>query len=261
MQLLISGKECRNTQDIVNNVANAMVSDGLEDMLASASKALKLDKLSNCGIVVSTVAGFAFPFLFILTFIFILLKIIVHTRGTINLDYIIEPDQQATVDGRINPMIKITNCANVWRIMQTSKVINRKYTAGANNTVKRIPCKATVKPPFPFKSNVEIATFKAGKETLLFLPDKLFIMQKSKIGALNYNDVINSSNTTRFIEEENVPKDAQIVGQTWKYVNKSGGPDRRFKNNRQLPICLYGELKLSSESGLNTVIMYSNPNI
>ena len=67
--------------------------------------------------------------------------------------------------------------------------------------------------------------------------------------------------TTRFIESESVPRDAQVVGQTWKYVNKSGGPDKRFKDNRQLPICLYGELELCSSSGLNTVIMFSNPNI
>ena len=31
---------------------------------------------------------------------------------------------------------------------------------------------------------------------------------------------------------------------TWQYANKSGGPDRRFNNNRQLPICLYGILSL-----------------
>ena len=118
--------------------------------------------------------------------------------------------------------------------MQTSKVIGRKYAAGASNTVNRTACKATTKPPFLFKANLEIASFKAGKETLLFLPDKLFIMQKSKIGALNYSDIISSSHTTQFIESEGVPKDTQVVGQTWKYVNKSGGPDRRFKDNRQL---------------------------
>ena len=81
------------------------------------------------------------------------------------------------------------------------------------------------------------------------------------MGALNYKDITSSSNTTRFIESEGVPSDSQIVGQTWKYVNKSGGPDRRFKDNRQLPICLYGELKLTSALGLNTVIMYSNPSV
>lgn len=96
---------------------------------------------------------------------------------------------------------------------------------------------------------------------MLFLPDKLFIMQGSKIGALNYSDIDSNAHTTRFIESESVPRDAQVVGQTWKYVNKSGEPDRRFKDNRQLPICLYGELELSSTSGLNTVIMFSNPNI
>lgn len=86
-------------------------------------------------------------------------------------------------------------------------------------------------------------------------------MQGSKLGALNYKDITMSSHTTRFIESEGVPSDSQIVGQTWKYVNKSGGPDRRFKDNRQLPICLYGELRLTSTSGLNTVIMYSNPSV
>ena len=86
-------------------------------------------------------------------------------------------------------------------------------------------------------------------------------MQGSKIGALNYSDIDSNAHTTRFIESESVPRDAQVVGQTWKYVNKSGEPDRRFKDNRQLPICLYGELELSSTSGLNTVIMFSNPNI
>lgn len=36
-----------NTRNIVNSVATAMVSEGLENMLASASKALKLNKLAN----------------------------------------------------------------------------------------------------------------------------------------------------------------------------------------------------------------------
>jgi hypothetical protein len=100
-----------------------------------------------------------------------------------------------------------------------------------------------------------------GKETLLFLPDKLFIIQGTRIGALNYSDIKISSYTSRFIERDGIPKDAQVVGQTWEYVNKSGGPDKRFKNNSQLPICLYGKLELTSSSGLHTVIMYSDPSI
>src|SRR5262249_55541386 len=63
----------------------------------------------------------------------------------------------------------------------------------------------------------------------------------------------------RFIEEESVPSDAPVVDQTWRYVNKTGGPDRRFNSNKQLPICLYGELCFRSGSGLNFKLNYSNP--
>ena len=198
--------------------------------------------------------------LFALTAVFLGLKIFVHTKGKIELDYAIDDDQRPVVIGRLQPYINITKCAKVWRIMQTSKVIDRKYAAGASNTVNRISCTASTKPPFPFKANVEVASFKAKKEILLFLPDKLFIIQGNKIGALNYSDINSNTHTTRFIESEGVPRDSQVVGQTWKYVNKSGGPDRRFNDNRQIPICLYGEVELSSNSGLNTVIMFSNPN-
>jgi len=249
------------TQNLVNNDATSMVSEGLEDMLASASKALKLNKVANIGLWATLILGIGYPVWFLAAAAFLILIIYVLLKGTIELDYHVDSDQQTIVDERMKHVIKITECTKVWRIMQTSKVIDKKYASGASNTVKRVACRVATKAPFPFKVNLKVASFKTGKETLLFLPDKLFIIQGCKIGALNYSDITSSSNTTRFIESDRIPKDSQVVGYTWKYVNKSGGPDRRFKDNKQLPICLYGELKLTSASGLNTVIMYSNPSI
>ena len=75
-----------------------------------------------------------------------------------------------------------------------------------------------------------------------------------------YNDVSITVHGQRFIECNVVPKDATIVDHTWQYVNKSGGPDKRFQNNRQIPICLYGEIEIKG-AGVNTDIMFSNPNI
>jgi len=63
--------------------------------------------------------------------------------------------------------------------------------------------------------------------------------------------------STRFIENDSVPRDAEIVDRTWKYVNKSGGPDKRFKDNKELPVCRYEEITLSSNSGLNEVLQLS----
>lgn len=47
------------------------------------------------------------------------------------------------------------------------------------------------------------------------------------------------------------------VDRTWRYVNKRGGPDRRFKDKRELPVVLYDDLALSSPSGLNELIQLS----
>jgi hypothetical protein len=43
------------------------------------------------------------------------------------------------------------------------------------------------------------------------------------------------------------------VGTTWKYVNKGGGPDHRYKNNPQLPIMQYGQLTITGPSGFNFI--------
>ena len=66
------------------------------------------------------------------------------------------------------------------------------------------------------------------------------------VGSRKYNDMIANFSLTNFVETEFVPRDAEVVRYTWKYVNKSGGPDKRFKDNRKLPICYYGELRMQS---------------
>ena len=250
-----------DTRIIENNITKYTVSEGLEDILATAKKAINLNKVANVGFWVTLILGFALPFLFILTVAFIALKIYVKRKGIVILDYTIDDDQQAVVDERINPMIKITQCAKVWRITQSSTVINKKYSGGASSSVMRTPCKASTKAPFPFKTNSQCAVFKYKKEAMIFLPDKLFVISGTKIGALNYSDISTFAYTTRFHESQAIPKDAQVIGHTWQYVNKSGGPDKRFSNNRQIPICLYGEVELKSAQGLNTEIMFSNPNM
>ena len=106
-----------DTQDIVNNVATDMVSDGLEDLLASASEAIKYNTLANVGCWITAIVGFVYPVSFLFTMAFLLFKVYVRTRCTIDLDYDIDPDQEEIVYDRINPMIEITECEKVWRII------------------------------------------------------------------------------------------------------------------------------------------------
>jgi len=65
----------------------------------------------------------------------------------------------------------------------------------------------------------------------------------------------------RFTEDGVVPRDARLLGTTWRFVNKDGGPDRRFANNYQLPVVSYGTLELTSRSGLRMSIQTSNESL
>lgn len=62
----------------------------------------------------------------------------------------------------------------------------------------------------------------------------------------------------RFHETEGVPSDAEVVGHTWVKTNKDGSPDRRFKENYQIPICLYGQIAFRSQTGVTEEYMVSN---
>lgn len=64
----------------------------------------------------------------------------------------------------------------------------------------------------------------------------------------------------RFHEDEDVPKDAEVVGYTWAKTNKDGSPDRRFKENYQIPVCLYGQIAFRTQTGVTEEYMVSNAN-
>ena len=62
----------------------------------------------------------------------------------------------------------------------------------------------------------------------------------------------------KFIEDGTVPSDAQLIGHAWAKSNKDGSPDRRFRNNYQIPVVLYGSLKFTSPGGLLEEFQISN---
>ena len=132
-----------------------------------------------------------------------------------------------------------------------------KRNAGATTILDKRPTEFGYALPRVLKANVTPPSMKVGKEMLYWLPDVVLVVESGKVGAVAYDMLEVRWQDSRFIEEEAVPHDAQVVGQTWKHPNKSGGPDRRFANNRQLPICLYESIHLHSRNGLNELLQVS----
>lgn len=258
-QVVRSLNNSYDTLEIKNDVNSDMASEGLEDMLKSARKSKKLYVGSAIGVCTTFIIGTVYPVIFLVSLLILFFQMFILIKGTIHLEYSIDEWELMNINEQMAAIHKISECNKVWRVHKTNKTIDKKYSSGADKTVERKKCKVSKKAPFPFKANIPIVSITGEKETLLFLPDKLILIQGFKIGALNYSDISMNFYLTRFVESGKVPKDSKVVDYTWEYINKSGEPDLRYKDNRQLPICMYGELDLSSNKGLNTIILYSNP--
>ena len=171
--------------------------------------------------------------------------------------YDLEPDAEAAYQRFHDAIDEIAACGGTWHIEAQGDVGDRKRHAGASSVVRRKPAKLTKgEPPF-VKTNLSLPSIPVGRQTLWFLPDRLLVFEPSGVGAVTYGQLNVERRQTRFIEDGAVPSDAEVVGQTWKYVNKKGGPDKRFKDNRELPIALYEDIHLTSATGLNELIQVS----
>ena len=146
----------------------------------------------------------------------------------------------------------------IWRVEGKSATSDWKRNAGASSLVRRVPISVGCAHPPRVETNVAVPSISMGSVRLFFLPDVILYWESGTFGAIAYHDFRVEQSTTRFIEDDYVPADATVVDRTWRYVNKDGGPDRRFNNNVQLPVAQYGVLILASSRGLNIHLHTSN---
>ena len=153
---------------------------------------------------------------------------------------------------------QLSQSHQVWRIQSDSPTWDWKRNAGASSLVRRVSTHVGFSNPPRVETNVKSPSIAVGGPTLYFLPDLILYRERGRFGAVAYNDFEVQHSSTRFIEDGSVPNDAVRVGTTWRYVNKDGGPDRRFNNNSQLPVLQYGTLHFQSSRGLNIVLQTSS---
>ena len=152
----------------------------------------------------------------------------------------------------------LSRAIRIWRVHTNQPTWDWKRNAGASSLITRQPISVRHQQPPYIATNVDVWTITLNDMSLYFLPDYIFVRQRGMYGAISYDSFSSSFSPTRFIEDQSVPKDAQVVDYTWRFVNKKGGPDRRFANNWQLPIAEYGFIELQSTQGLNIHLHVSN---
>ncbi len=151
-----------------------------------------------------------------------------------------------------------------WRVEASASIAGTygyKVSGGADAAVKRKPVARSLKAPRVLTTNIAVPTISQERHALLFLPDRVLVRSFGDWSDADYQHLRVTCSRQRVIEYEQPPRDGTQVDSTWQFVNVRGGPDRRYRNNPQLPIMEYGHLTLTTLNGLRWVIDCSRPEV
>lgn len=185
-----------------------------------------------------------------------------RARRTVVAFYDVNDSAADWFQGLVDAATQVGESNGLWRVDASGRVrttYQYKVNAGVSTIVARSTAKVGLKPPRILATNIAVPSLSSTKATLLFLPDRVLVMSGKRFSDVNYAELGIDARPLRFTESGRVPRDSRQIETTWQYVNVRGGPDRRFKNNRQLPVMLYGELYLSSPHGLQWQLQGSRP--
>ncbi|MFC0863819.1 hypothetical protein ACFHYQ_16060 [Sphaerimonospora cavernae] len=162
-------------------------------------------------------------------------------------DYELTGNEASKFEEVVTAFRKMAKAGRAWLITGRERVestYERKTNAGAGVKSTRVAASVSFAGLSKIVTDVEVPTLAAGPWVLHFYPDRFLLGNNGRFTEHRYEELRGSTSVTRFVETGTLPSDAVVVDYTWTYVNVRGGPDRRYKDNRKLPIALYGELTL-----------------
>ena len=97
-----------------------------------------------------------------------------------------------------------------------------------------------------------------GEDILIFPGIVLMPRADGAFALIDLREVRLDFEFQNFIENEQVPADSKVVGETWAKVNKDGSRDLRFRDNYRIPVVLYGKMLFTSSGGVQEENQFSN---
>lgn len=178
-------------------------------------------------------------------------------RRSVVLIYDLEQDSNQSYERMLAGFDEMRTCNRAWRVEAEGRVLDGRYHAGAGSQVIRKAASMGYGNVATIKCNIDVPSITAGRMRFFFYPDRILMKDGKRIAACSYQSLEAESGQTQFIESDNVPSDAEVIGHTWRFVNRNGSPDRRFKDNRQIPVVRYETLRLSTPQGVREMFHFS----
>ncbi len=153
----------------------------------------------------------------------------------------------------------LSNASKTWDITGDRHINRVKERSYASRGLDRVPAKLFMSssPYIQYDNSALVFENKNGED--IYLYPGLAVMERNDgaFALIDLRDLDFTYDGVNFVEEDSVPRDSDVVHHTWAKVNSNGSPDRRFKDNYQIPVCRYGQLLINGVNGVREEYLFS----
>ncbi|WP_248354845.1 hypothetical protein [Anaeromyxobacter oryzae] len=178
----------------------------------------------------------------------------------VDAEFALDDEARASFAKLAEAFVSVSGCACIWDITSASANDRHRTRSAADTAVDRRPVRFAITDEDDVlqTTSKSLRLENANGADLVIFPAFLLMRSRTDLALVDLREVQVEYSLSQFVEHESVPSDAAVVGHTWAKCNKDGSPDRRFRDNYQIPLAQYGRVRLTSPSGLNEQYMFSN---
>jgi hypothetical protein len=163
--------------------------------------------------------------------------------------YVLDPAVEERLETFKQAFLTLRRCSRVWvyQVRHIQGERHWKYNAGSLFTVARLPAALFNRPIPNVETNISVSGIAFGNKAVYFLPDKLLVVEGGRVRHVEYRDMAVAADHIEYVERDGyVFNDSEVVAHRWKFINRDGSQDRRFKNNAELPVVRCGIVRLEA---------------
>lgn len=157
---------------------------------------------------------------------------------------------------------RMASSAAIWDTVVERQIDQVAERTLANRAVDRLPVafELAACQVIDFAEPVPCLRNRNGGDLYLFPGFVVVFSRSESFAVVELGEIELRTKAVGFAETDQVPAGAEQIGETWLFANKDGSPDKRFRDNRPLPVLRYATIAVGSRGGLKEEWLLSSAN-
>lgn len=180
--------------------------------------------------------------------------------SSVSLDIVMDQDLEDSYEYLLSSFERLSDAECIWDITSASDLDKVKLRSVASSAITRTRTRFSFSHLPGIDSPSPAFHLLNANGADIFIYPGFFVMYEnpSRLGILELADLRVAFERTGFLETETVPQDSKQLSEVWERSNKDGSRDKRYADNRQLPVMEYGEITFTSDTGIYEKYMVSD---